>query len=155
MPARAFTLTREETEANPSVVTGTLFIYSIPVFVLFDSGATHSFISDECVKRLGKQLVTVESGYNVMFPSGATQQTDQVLKSCEVLIEGRKLDADLILLDLSDYDVIFGMDWLSKYGATIDCQRKMIMFQLSEEESFTYVGRKKNFRFPMVSAIRA
>ena len=41
-----------------------------------------------------------------------------------MLIKGRKLLADLVLLDVMDFDVILGMDWLSQHYAIVDCQRK-------------------------------
>ena len=36
---------------------------------------------------------------------------------------------DLIELLTTDFDMILGMDWLAKYGATIDCRRKMVIFE--------------------------
>ena len=41
-----------------------------------------------------------------------------------MLVEGRELLADLVLLDMIDFNVIMGMDWLSKHYATVDCREK-------------------------------
>ena len=65
VPARVFTITRADAEANPSVVTGKLFIHDTPAFILFDSGATHSFASTEYVKSLGRTLDVTEISYNM------------------------------------------------------------------------------------------
>ena len=43
---------------------------------------------------------------------------------------------DLVILDISDYEVILGMDWLSKYHATIDCKKKIVMFRPPGQEEF-------------------
>ena len=148
-------MTRADVEANPSVVTGTLYISSVPTLVLFDSGATHSFASTEYVKRLGRIPDVVEISYSVTVPSGDARQTDRILRACAILVEGRELHADLIVLDMNDYDVILGMDWLSKYGATINCKEKTVTFQLSGKESFTFASIVKNFKFPTISAVKA
>ena len=78
MSARVFTITRSDAETNPSVVTGKFSVFGTPAFVLFDSGATHSFISTEYVKRLGKVPDTAEVSYNVIIPSGDSKQTNHV-----------------------------------------------------------------------------
>ncbi|XP_062075873.1 uncharacterized protein LOC133780001 [Humulus lupulus] len=46
-----------------------------------------------------------------------------------ISVEGREFLADLIELSIRDYDVILGMDWLSKHGATIDCRKKTVEFR--------------------------
>ena len=52
----------------------------------------------------------------------------------------RELLGDLIILEMVDYDVILGMDWLSKCNATIFCRRKKVVFQAFEGEIFEYEG---------------
>ncbi|KAK6115653.1 hypothetical protein DH2020_007922 [Rehmannia glutinosa] len=155
IPARAFTITRADAEANPSVVTGKLPISGVPAFVLFDSGSTHSFASTEYVRRLGRTPDVTEVGYNVMNPSGNSKQTNQILRACSIPIENIELYYDLFVLAMNDYDIILGMDWLLKYGATIDCQKKTVTFQPPEEDPFTFVGITTRFRFPIISALKA
>ncbi|XP_022897285.1 uncharacterized protein LOC111410922 [Olea europaea var. sylvestris] len=70
VPARVFTITRSNAEANPAVVTGKFSIFGIPALVLFDSGATHSFVSTEYVRRLGRTPNIHEVSYSVTIPSG-------------------------------------------------------------------------------------
>ena len=57
-----------------------------------------------------------------------------------MVITERELSIDLVILDMVDYDVILGMDFLSKYGATIDCKAKVVSFQPPGEEWFVFVG---------------
>ena len=59
--------------------------------------------------------------------------TDLVYKDCNVRIGSRDLKVDLILLNMRDFDVIIGMDWLSKYKATVDCHKKSVQFMLPEQ----------------------
>ena len=45
-----------------------------------------------------------------------------------MIIGGQEFLEDLILLDIHDFDVILGMDWLSRHHATVDCYRKEVRF---------------------------
>ncbi|XP_022858457.1 uncharacterized protein LOC111379330 [Olea europaea var. sylvestris] len=155
VPAKVFTITRSDAEANPSVVTGKFSIFDIPALVLFDSEATHSFVSNEYVRRLGRTLDMQEVSYNVTIPSRDVQQTKLIVRACVILIENRELCADLIVLDVEDYDIIFGMDWLSKYQATIDCKRKLVAFLPLENKPFTFIEIEKGFRVPTISVSKA
>ena len=62
---------------------------------------------------------------------------------------------DLIELDIKDFDMILGMDWLVRYGATIDCRKKMVTFEPEGEDPFVFVGAVHGPRIPMISALRA
>ena len=57
-----------------------------------------------------------------------------------MFLDGRELFTDLIVMEMQGYDVIIGMDWLSKSNATIGCKKKRVMFQPPKEEQFVYVG---------------
>ena len=95
------------------------------------------------MKRLGRVPDTVEVSCNVIIPSGDSKQTNHVLRDCAIPIENRELYVDLIVLSMNDYDMILGMDWLSKYHATIDFQRKTITFTFWREIVYLHWNRKK------------
>ena len=65
------------------------------------------------------------------------------------------MSVDLIVLEMVDYDVILGMDWLSKYNATIFCRRKKVVFQPSKREVFEDKGTLRGSKWPVVSALKA
>ncbi|XP_022856219.1 uncharacterized protein LOC111377372 [Olea europaea var. sylvestris] len=155
VPARVFTITRSDAETNPSVVTGKFSFFGITSIVLFDSGATHSFVSTEYVRRLGRTPDIQEVSYSVTIPFGDVQQTNLIITACVILIENRELYADLIVLKMKDYDIILGMDWLSKYQATIDCMRKSVTFQPLGNEPFTFIGIEKGFRVLTILVLKA
>ena len=52
-----------------------------------------------------------------------------VSKGCEVPVGSVVLKANLILLEMSNFDVILGMDWLSNHRASMDCFTKKIVFK--------------------------
>ena len=127
VPARVYAMTKEDAEANPSVVAGEILISSIPIHALIDSGATHSFASLAFVRKLGKTPEYLNFKYCVTIPSGEALCSDQVLKACPIQIANKDLCIDLIVLDMQDFELILDMDWLSKYHATIDCYKKRVV----------------------------
>lgn len=70
-------------------------------------------------------------------------------------MDDQELYADLIILEMYDYEVILGMDWLSKYNATINCKKKMVTFNPSERDQFKFIGNPPNDIISTISAIQA
>ncbi|GKV41220.1 hypothetical protein SLEP1_g48786 [Rubroshorea leprosula] len=67
----------------------------------------------------------VNSDYaHVLFDSGGVMTTREVCRTVDIYVDGRQLSASLFVLDISDFDIILGMDWLSKHFASIDYHRK-------------------------------
>ena len=58
--------------------------------------------------------------------------------------------ADLIVLDIQDFDAILGMDWLSKYCAFIDCKDKKVIFEIPGKEVLVFQGERRHT--PMLSS---
>ena len=75
-----------------------------------DSGATHSFVSESFACTLGQSLQMLESDMVVATPSGDELQSTQWFSEVPVVVSGRSLPADLRVLKMHDFDVIFGMD---------------------------------------------
>ncbi|GKU99598.1 hypothetical protein SLEP1_g12422 [Rubroshorea leprosula] len=76
-------------------------------------------------------------------------------KTVDIYIDGRQLGASLFVLDISDFDIILGMDWLSKHFASIDCHRKWVIFNIPGEQEFSFQG-SGSFAPPMlISALQA
>ena len=57
---------------------------------------------------------------SVSLPAGDPLIADRVVRDSRVLIEGQEFPADLVALDMRDFDVVLGMDWLSRHRATLD-----------------------------------
>ena len=72
-----------------------------------------------------------------------------------MLIEDRELLADLVLLDVLNFDVILGMDWLSQHFSTVDCRRIEVIFRILNDEEFKFVGDKSYAPQNLISAITA
>jgi hypothetical protein len=152
---RVFALTQQDAETSPSVVSGTLVITNQHAQVLFDSGSTHSFISHSFARRLNMIPKTLDFKLSIDTPSGHVLCTDKVYKSCDVLVSGRELEENLVLLDMYEFDVILGMDWLSIFHASIDCFGKKVVFRIPGQAEFVFEGDRVVRPPPLVSAMQA
>ena len=73
-----------------------------------------------------RELTPLKSKLVVTTPLGERIIRTSVFRGCEVVIEGFVLKANLIPLEMSDFDVILGMDWLSNHRASMNCFTKKI-----------------------------
>ena len=123
-----FAFTPQDVQASDTVVKGILPLFSNFAKTLFDSGSTHSFISSRYAKLCDKKLGLMDYDLFVATPMGDSLVCNSILKSCVIQIKDREMLADLILMDMYDYDVILGMDWLAAYHASVDYFRKEVVF---------------------------
>jgi len=56
--------------------------------------------------------------------------TNMYYIGCEIIIGEMRTQADLIKLEVMDYDLILGMDWLSTYHTHVDYRQKKIIFKM-------------------------
>ncbi|XP_027911490.1 uncharacterized protein LOC114170203 [Vigna unguiculata] len=95
---------------------------------MFDLGATHSFVSNECLRRL--RLVMRELGCELIVatPTSSEVSTNYVCVGCLIEVSGRKFKVNLICLPIEGLDVILGMDWLSSNHIIIDYKWRSVVF---------------------------
>ena len=124
-----FAITANEAQANPDSVTGINSVFGKPTRVLFDYEASRSFISTSFVLHANRELTPLKSKLIVTTPLGERILRTSVFKGCEVIVEGMVLKANLILLEMLDFDVILGMDWLSNHKASMNCFTNKIRFE--------------------------
>ncbi|KAL5563785.1 hypothetical protein UlMin_033532 [Ulmus minor] len=123
-----------------NVVTGQLSVAKMSAYVLFDSGATHSFISNSFADRLNWVRDRMNQSFHVALPSGEVLLSNYWVRHVPIVFSGRELHADLVLIKMYDYDVILGMDFLGKYNALIECRRRRVIFHPYEEQKFEFVA---------------
>ncbi|KAL0560626.1 hypothetical protein IC582_001035 [Cucumis melo] len=109
-------------------------------FVLFDSGSSHSFISSVFVQHVGLEVEPLNGVLFVFTPSGEVLLSEEKIKACQVEIANQRLDVTLLVLDMQDFYVILGMDWLSANHASIDCFYKEVIFNPPSGTSFKFKG---------------
>ncbi|KAL0549384.1 hypothetical protein IC582_013866 [Cucumis melo] len=137
------------------MVTGTLPILGHYAFVLFDSGSSHSFISSVFVQHVGLEVEPLGSVLSVSTPFGEVLLSKEKIKACRVEIANYVLDVTLLVLDMHDFDVILGMDWLLANHASIDCFGKEVVFNPSSGPSFKFRGADIVCIPKVISAMKA
>jgi len=96
--------------------------------VLYGSGATHSFVSNECVRRLGLVMRELVCELIVATPASREVSTMTVCVGCPIEVAGRMFKVNLICLPMEGLDVILGMDWLVSNHVVIDCGQRRVVF---------------------------
>ena len=153
--ARIYSLTREDVANASTVVTSQISILQQSTTILFDTGAIHSYVSRAFFERLAIPPEVLSSQFLTTLPSGEIMASTHWLRAVPVIIADRELFCDLIVLDMTDYDVIFGMDFLIRYGASIECRKQKVIFQPEAEVQFEYVGEPKRKAKKFLSALKA
>ncbi|XP_043687605.1 uncharacterized protein LOC122638822 [Telopea speciosissima] len=141
---RVYSITHEEAQSDPSVITGMISMCSLPAYVLFDSGVSQSFVSPSFDEKLSIELPRMEQKLTVSTSTGSKVELDRSFNSCPVRVSDHRLEASLIILDMKDFDVILGMDWLSTLGANLIYAERKILFQIGEDNEFIFKGRKSD-----------
>ncbi|GFS38040.1 hypothetical protein Acr_00g0055310 [Actinidia rufa] len=131
---------QQEQQLDTSVVRGTLLMFNSRARVLIDTGASHSFIASSFALALGLKVEVLDSVLMLDTPVGGRTTLKRVCRSCEIEIGDRRFVLDFIVLDMTSFDVIIGMDWLTDYRATIDCVRHQVTFCTPEGDRFHFMG---------------
>nr|GFB65688.1 putative reverse transcriptase domain-containing protein [Tanacetum cinerariifolium] len=101
--------------------------------MLFDSGADRSFVSNTFSVLFDVIPSTLDVSYAVQLADGRIIETNTLLRGCTLLLLGHPLNIDLMLVELGSFDVIIGMDWLSKYHVVILCNEKIVRTPYGDE----------------------
>lgn len=125
---------------GPSVVRGIFIVCNSLASVLINTGTSHSFISAAFASALGLEVAQLASPLRVESPVGGTVDLDRGCRGCEIEVVGHRLPFSFVLLDMSSFDVILGMDWLSSYRAVIDCFRQRVTVCTLGGDYFYFLG---------------
>ena len=94
-------------------MSGTFLVNGYPVTVLFDSGASHTFISKECASRLGLKIESMPSMYNIHSPGGQLI-TNQIVRRVPLQLQEKIFITHPIVLPTQKVDLILGLNWLEE-----------------------------------------
>ncbi|GJV40566.1 putative reverse transcriptase domain-containing protein [Tanacetum coccineum] len=132
----------DEASRDPNVVTGTFSLNNHFASVLFDSGADFSFISTEFASMLNVKPRIVNPGYVIEIADGKRVEVNRVICDCKLELGNSLFTIDLIPLGHGSFDVIVGMDWLSRNKAVIVCHEKMVEIPLEGGEALRVHGER-------------
>ena len=110
--------------------------------VLFDSSASHSFIDASVVIELGLEVEILEEPLYVSSPLGFRARIGMICRGCELEISRALRTVDLRIMNMSEFDVILGMDWLKAYKVVIDCERRRVTANTQDGTRVVFQGDK-------------
>jgi hypothetical protein len=128
----------EDAQAAPYVIIGMILINDNNAIVLFDSGASHSFVVANFVQKHNLPLSMLKIQMIVSSPRG-DMNARHVSPKVSILIRGVEFLANLIVLESKGIYVIPIMDWLSKHNGLIDCAKKAVRLTPSSAKELEYV----------------
>ncbi|GJX03361.1 putative reverse transcriptase domain-containing protein [Tanacetum coccineum] len=130
---RAYMLRDRKAHQDPNVVTGMFLLNQHLARVLFDSGADKSFISTSLASMLNIPPITIDTFYDIEMADGNLVSTNTVIQGCTLTLLNQPFEIDLMPIKLGSFDVVIGMDWLSKYHARIICDEKVVHIPIDGE----------------------
>jgi hypothetical protein len=125
----------EEAQETPDVVISMFFVNDTSVVVLFDSRASHSFISAIYVEKHNMPIALLKCQMIVSSPGG-DMPARQLCPKVNLKIKGVDFVGNLIILESKGIIIILGMDRLSKHKVLIDCAKKSVKLTTSDRKEF-------------------
>jgi len=148
---RAFHLTNEEAKDRADVVSGIYTLNSLPVHVLFDPGATISFVSTSFVLNISVPIVPLRERLAIEVADGRNVWVSEQARGCLLGINGVEFSIDLKPITTREFEVIVGMDWLAAHNAYVDCKNKQIEVESPEGIKVMIQGEKRQGGISMIS----
>src|SRR6187399_1758081 len=143
--ARVNLMNAAQAEASSDVILGNLPVNSIPAKVLFDSGASCSFMSYPFASKNNVHSEALPRTLSVISP-GKRLSSSMVAPNVSIRMGDYRFLANPVILGNSDIDLILGMDWLSQHDAHIDCANKEVKITHSDEDVIIFASRDNTIR---------
>ena len=94
------------------------------------------------MKELGLEVETLEKPLHVSSPIGTRVRAEKICRDFELEISGILLTVDLWVMDMSEFDVIIGMDWLTAHRIVIDYDRRRVTAYTRDGSCVMFQGDK-------------
>ncbi|GJW20778.1 putative reverse transcriptase domain-containing protein [Tanacetum coccineum] len=131
--ARAYGVGNARTNLNSNVVTGTFLLNKRYALILFDTSADRSFVSTAFSSLIDIIPTTLDHGYDVELADGRIIWFDTLIRGCILNFLNHQFNIDLMPVEIGSFDIIIGMDWLSKYHLVIVCNEKIVHIPFGNE----------------------
>ena len=122
---------------------------------LIDLGSTHSYVFIEHVFYKIPAVEQLAYDMHVTSPLGHSVSVNNVYKNYPIVIQAREFLVDLITLPFREFDLILGMDWLSKHRAIIDYGQKIVVLRCSDQSEVIVQGIRSGTMSNVISAMQA
>nr|GEW14407.1 putative reverse transcriptase domain-containing protein [Tanacetum cinerariifolium] len=130
---RFYALGGRDASPDSNVIMGTFFLNNRYAKIFFDTGADRSFISTTFSALIDITPTTLETHYDVELADGKIIGVNTIIHGCTLNFMNHPFNIDLMPFPLSSFDVIIGMDWLTKYHGVIICDEKIVHVPFGRE----------------------
>jgi hypothetical protein len=117
--------TVEEIPTGEELLASTFFLNEHPDIILFDSVASHDFISFTCAKKALLSMVATEAPYVISSPRGRVD-ADRIVRKAPLELARGVFSTDLIILKGQGLDAILGMSWMKLHRAVLDIAGRLV-----------------------------
>ena len=121
------------------VFIGVVLVAFHPALSLFDSGASHCFLSRRFAETHSIPTSPLLACWNINTGSGVIRSSTGC-SELPVILCGRQLFADFLVIDLPNFEAVFGMNWLGTFFASIDCRRRRVVFRFPGHPEFEFAS---------------
>ncbi|HET7713630.1 MAG TPA: reverse transcriptase family protein, partial [Patescibacteria group bacterium] len=118
------------------VMAGTFSVRGQPAVVLFDSGASHNFISTRYAAKMGFRPKETRERF-MIASSGGRIASDRVVKDVPITLGSTMFLTELICLEDQGIDIILGMEWMKQHGVVLDIAYRGIEINSPSHGTFT------------------
>jgi hypothetical protein len=118
--------TMSDISEGASVLTGTFSVNDILIKILFDSGATHSFISEKLIGKMGLVGCHTNPAYKIITPGGKISSS-ALIRGVRLGLGSKIFPTSLIAISLEGMDVILGMDWMTQHKVVLDISDRVVV----------------------------
>nr|GEW92277.1 putative reverse transcriptase domain-containing protein [Tanacetum cinerariifolium] len=150
---RAYLLRDKNAHQDSNVVTGTFLLNQYLARVLFDSRADKSFVSISLALMLNIPPITLDTTYDIEMADGNLVGTNTIIQGCTLILLNQPFEINLMPIKLGSFDIVIGMDWLSKYHARLICDEKVVHIPI-DDETLIIRGDQSKTQLSLISCIK-
>ncbi|GJS75514.1 putative reverse transcriptase domain-containing protein [Tanacetum coccineum] len=125
---RAYAVGNPGKTSDSNVITGTFLLSNRYASILFDTGADRIFVSTAFSSLIYIVPTALDHDYDVELADGKIIGVNTIIRGCTLNFLNHPFNIDLMPIEISSFDVIIGMDWLTKYHVVIVCDENIVLF---------------------------
>ena len=149
--ARAYAMKVVEDKDALDVIVGNFNIFDTIVHALIDPRSTYSYVCTS-IPSLGS-LSKSETEHDILVTKsiGHSVIVNGVYRDSPIRIQEYEFPGDLIELSFREFNVILGIDWLSRHQVVVDCRLKRVTLRTPSGEEVTFIGERSNHLSNVIS----
>lgn len=116
------------------------------MYVLLDPGASLSFVTPYLAVNFDVSFEILVEPFSVSTLVGKSIIARWVYRNFLIKVSQKITLVDLVELEMTDFDVIFGLDWLHSCYDSVGCRNRVVQFQFPNEPVIYWMGSTSALR---------